>query len=455
MSDSLRRRWRACSFFLLAGIFAVLTLPAFGQNSFPDKAAKAPFSQLKVKPASLSFAKINFQKGPASSTKSLLVTNGGSAALAVTVGSPATAAFSVIAGAGPATLDAGQTEPVTVEFAPAAAGSFGDAIAVSSDATKGKTEISVRLKGSAAGVNTSLPTVTLNAPAAGATHLSGHAYNVDPATTKAVIYVFTNQWYVQPFVDAPFTNISANGSWTSFTHSWDSIAILLVDPANYTPVATETTDPTLDPGVIASTEYPALNFSGRTWGIKVTGNSQFGPGPNYWSNNSSVVKTAPDGLHLKISRIDNLWRCGEVYLLQSLGYGTYTVQVSSRLDQLDQNTVAAPLFIYAAAAADQELDNEYSGAGGLIPNPYNAQFVVQPFTVPGNIVQYVQPSSAQFTSQMEWRADHVTFTSWNGWASVPASGDIINQWTYTGSDIPPPGQERVHINLWLFMATHR
>lgn len=181
----------------------------------------------------------------------------------------------------------------------------------------------------------------------------------------------------------------------------------------------------------------------------MTGNSQFGPGPNYWSNNSSVVKTAPDGLHLKISRIDNLWRCGEVYLLQSLGYGTYTVQVSSRLDQLDQNTVAAPLFIYAAAAADQELDNEYSGAGGLIPNPYNAQFVVQPFTVAGNIVQYVQPSSAQFTSQMEWRADHVTFSTWNGWASVPASGDIINQWTYTGGNIPPLGQERVHINLWL------
>jgi hypothetical protein len=26
---------------------------------------------------------------------------------------------------------------------------------------------------------------------------------------------------------------------------------------------------------------------------------------------------------------------------------------------------------------------------------------------------------------------------------------MIDQWTYTGSYIPPPGQERVHINLWL------
>jgi len=26
---------------------------------------------------------------------------------------------------------------------------------------------------------------------------------------------------------------------------------------------------------------------------------------------------------------------------------------------------------------------------------------------------------------------------------------MIYQWTYTGSYIPPVGQERVHINLWL------
>jgi hypothetical protein len=53
------------------------------------------------------------------------------------------------------------------------------------------------------------------------------------------------------------------------------------------------------------------------------------------------------------------------------------VQVVSHLDQLDRNTVAAPLFIYAAPG--QELDNEYSGTGGLVPDPYDAQFVVQPY----------------------------------------------------------------------------
>jgi hypothetical protein len=50
---------------------------------------------------------------------------------------------------------------------------------------------------------------------------------------------------------------------------------------------------------------------------------------------------------------------------------------------------------------------------------------------------------------MEWRADHVTFTAWNGWSNTPAPSDIIYQWTYTGGNIPPVGQQRVHINLWL------
>jgi hypothetical protein len=231
-----------------------------------------------------------------------------------------------------------------------------------------------------------------------------------------------------------------------------------VDPANYLPAATQITNPALDPGVLAYTVYPSgpvsVNFSGYTWGIKVTGSSpgdQFDPGPNFWSNDSSVVNVGPDGLHLKITQIDGLWQCGEVFLTKSLGYGTYTVRVSSYLDHLDQNTVAVPLFLYAASG--QELDNEYSGLGGLVPYPNNAQFVAQPYTVPGNIFRYSQPWTVQFTSQMEWSTDRVTFSTWNGWSSAPAAGYLISQWTYQGSDIPPAGQERVHINLWLLKGT--
>ncbi len=202
-----------------------------------------------------------------------------------------------------------------------------------------------------------LPLVTLNPPTPGATQLFGQAYNVDTSKIKVVIYALTNEFYVQPFANAPFTNIAPNGSWTSFTNPWSGLVVLLVDPANYTPGATEITNPALDPGVLAWTNYPSgpvsVDFSGRTWGIKVTGNmqgDQFDPGPNFWSSDPSVVNVASDGLHLNIKQINGVWQCGEVYLLGSLGYGTYTAQVGSPLDHLDRNAVAAPLFIYAVLA---------------------------------------------------------------------------------------------------------
>ena len=103
----------------------------------------------------------------------------------------------------------------------------------------------------------------------------------------------------------------------------------------------------------------------------------------------------------------------------------------------------------ASFSRNQELDAEYSGTGGLVPRPNSAQFVAQPYTVPGNIVRYVQPATSQFTVQMDWRADHVTFKAWNSWSAVSTASSIIYQWVYTGSDIPKPGSERVHINLWL------
>ncbi len=229
--------------------------------------------------------------------------------------------------------------------------------------------------------------------------------------------------------------------------------LLAVNPANYAPQAIEITNPVLDQGVLAWAMYPegqaSVNFGNYAWGVKMTGNvqsDQFDPGPNYWSDNQSVVGVQSDGLHLKITNIGGNWQSAEVYLTKSLGYGTYTVKIASRLDNLDPSTVAAPLFIYAGP--NQEFDNEYSGLGGLIPGPNNAQVVVQPYYVTGNIVRYVQPSTAQFTSQIEWRSDHVTFRTWDGWNAQPSS--YIVNWTYAGGYNFQPGSERVHINLWLY-----
>ena len=306
------------------------------------------------------------------------------------------------------------------------------------------------------------PTITLDTPASGTTALSGFAYDIDPAKYKVVVYGLTDRWHIQPDLSAPFNGIDPDGYWTGSANRWERLVVLAVDPALYKPVPSRVSNPVLDPGVLAWAQYPEeptrVSFSGRDWGLRVTGNvpgDASGPGPNYWSDDPSVVNVGRDGLHLKIARIDDHWQSGEVYLPESLGYGTYTVRLSSPLDNLDDRTVAFPLWIGTAPleeASRTGLGNEYRGADSGSKTS-NARTVLQTDAASGDSRPYVQPATDHFTSQIEWQADHVTFRIWDGWSNNPAPADMIQERTYSGKDIAPLGlhlgQERVHINLWL------
>ena len=87
----------------------------------------------------------------------------------------------------------------------------------------------------------------------------------------------------------------------------------------------------------------------------------------------------------------------------------------------------------------------------MLANPNNAQYVVQPFSKDGNITTFLMPPVPSSTHQFVWREDSIVFTSWRGLEEHADS--VIQTWTYTGSDIPPPGGERMHFNLWLFEGT--
>lgn len=286
-----------------------------------------------------------------------------------------------------------------------------------------------------------------------ANRIRGEARNIDAQRIRVVLWALTNQWYVQPYIDSPYTTICGDGSWSNYTHPWYRIVALLVDET-YVPGATRTYHPKNDPGVLAWAEYPSLRndlplqFSGRTWDIKLA-ESPFGPGPNYFSDHPDNVFVDQTGrLHLKIVYRDGKWYCSEVLLPQSLGNGVYTVQIDSRLDGYDQNIVVAPEFTFESET--RELDFE-AGGDVLIPGANNGQFVVQPYTRTGNLVRFIMPPDAQTSCRIEWRADHVRFTVWKGHSAFPpAAEDVIYDWSYTGPDIPPPGGERLHANIWLF-----
>jgi hypothetical protein len=279
--------------------------------------------------------------------------------------------------------------------------------------------------------------------------IRGIANNIDASIVRVVLWAKTDVWYVQPLIDSPYTVICGDGSWENWTHPWNRMIALLVD-TTYVPGSVRSDHPSTDPGVIAWDEYPsphpdrAIDFSGHTWKVKSAELAD--PGPNYFSDSVSNVWVDADGLHLKIEQRDGKWYCAEVFLDQSLGYGEYTFQLGSRVDSLDYNTVFAG-FVYEAEA--REFDIEFSSA---LAEPSNAQFVVQPYYIPGNINKFPMPKVMFSTHQFIWLADHIEFTSWKGLDEDPDPDSLIQSWTYAGPDIPPPGEERMRFNLWLFQG---
>jgi hypothetical protein len=150
-------------------------------------------------------------------------------------------------------------------------------------------------------------------------------------------------------------------------------------------------------------------------------------------------------LHLRISQQSEKWTCAEVIAPASLGYGTYSFVVNSSLAGFDPNVVLG-LFTWSdqEAYAHREIDIEVAQWANAA-DPTNAQFVVQPYALTGHIVRFTEPGSVQTRQSFTWRAGVITWV-----ATRLDTGATIASYSYAGSDVPIPGDERVHLNLWLF-----
>jgi hypothetical protein len=66
-------------------------------------------------------------------------------------------------------------------------------------------------------------------------------------------------------------------------------------------------------------------MSGKTFtwkGIKWIADTRKGaPGPNTF--NAANVFVKPDGVHMKIEKVNGIWRCATMKTATKLGYGTY------------------------------------------------------------------------------------------------------------------------------------
>lgn len=209
-----------------------------------------------------------------------------------------------------------------------------------------------------------------------------------------------------------------------------------------------------------------LPFAGRTWTIKQS-NSPVGPGPNRFSASSNNVWSDAAGLHLTIRKSGSIWYSTEVILNDSLGYGTYMFQTTSRQDILDANATFGA-FTWDSAGGDtipdnpnREIDFE-DGRWGNAADPTSSQVVVQPYYLNGNLKRVTLPDlseDAALTRFFTWSPGKVEFYSLRGHHSptnFPAES-VIHHYVYiangTSRRVPTPGAENFRFNLWLFQST--
>lgn len=295
--------------------------------------------------------------------------------------------------------------------------------------------------------------------------LHGMATGVQSSDYRVAVYIYVGGWWTKPSFSSPLTTIQGDGSWTcDITTGGDDqnatrIAAYLV-PDGYMPAQMsggQTLPYGLEQNSAARThverEQPGrtLQFSGLTWKVKAH-ESPTGPGPNYFSDSEDDVWTDGGGrLHMRIAQRDGKWYCTEVYTTETLGYGTYTFTLASRVDQLDRNIVLG-LFTWddeAPAYNYREIDIEFSRWG--IEANENAQYVVQPYDTAGNMERFNAALAGDASTHIvNWGADSVHFSSFQGSASPPNPPDEIWAWAYAGDDAPPAGMESARINLWLY-----
>ena len=222
-------------------------------------------------------------------------------------------------------------------------------------------------------------------------------------------------------------------------------------PVIASPTALTGVLPTASPDIAGESFDRIIRFSGQEWRVK-SSNTPVGPGPNYFSNSPESVWVDESGqLHLKLIHKDDRWYCAEVVTAEPLGYGSYQFKISKGAAGLDKNAVLG-LFTWDTTAPqfhNREIDIELSRWGeeqGL-----NTQFVVQPWDRSGNRHRFaIDPQVDSSTQLFVWSPDNVQFLSFVGSAQSPLPNDILEQWSYTGSDTPPAGgPTNARINLWL------
>ena len=295
--------------------------------------------------------------------------------------------------------------------------------------------------------------------------LEGRVSNANPAIHAVAVFIYVPcaNWWSKPRCSAALTPIQADGAWSCnvTTGGIDNLATCfaaLLVSTNYSEPCVEGCS-ALPANVIAkalasaSTSRMAvfphnIQFSGYEWHAKLSPCLAIGPGPCCYGDSTNQVWLDNSGrLHLRASYSGYRWWSAEVISMRRFGFGRYVFFLDSSIDDLDANAVWG-CFIFGDQPCNtwRELDLEFTRWGNT-NDSNNAQFVVQPWNVPGHLQRFrVSPTVTNSTHVFVWGPDRVTFQTFAGHSTNAI--DLIREWTCTNS-IPAPGDDTVRLNLYL------
>jgi hypothetical protein len=271
---------------------------------------------------------------------------------------------------------------------------------------------------------------------------------------QIVVFARSGMWWVQPLASKPFTAIQPDFSWKNSIHPGSAYAALLVEPG-YRPPSTTHVLPQTGGAVraVAIAEGPALphqpakklRFGGYEWEVRQTpgrpAESQTVYDPaNAWVDENGF-------LHLRIARSSGGWTSADLGLTRSLGYGSYYFVVRD-ISALDPSAVLS-ISTRDDSGPYREMNIQISRWGQTAGK--NAQYVVQPYFVPANMVRFLAPGGT-LTYSMSWEPGRASFRTLRG-SEAGGKGEIIAAHTFT-SGVPAPDTESVRLNFYVFYGKH-
>jgi hypothetical protein len=285
--------------------------------------------------------------------------------------------------------------------------------------------------------------------------IEGTVTNARPGQ-QIVLYAHSGVWWIQPLTNQPYTRIRPDSTWKNSTHFGTEYAALLVDPG-YRPASKLVSLPEEGEGVAAvailkgkteSTAAPTvIHFSGYDWTVRSAG-SDHGGEPNAYDP-ANAWTDEKGYLHLRMAQRNGRWTCAEVNLNRSLGYGTYKFVVQDSV-HLSPSAVLG-IFTWDDTRSEgfhNELDIELSQWENS--KGKNAQYVIQPFYVPDNLMRFTVPSGV-LTHVMQWEPGKVSFQTFSG-SSADHGAKALSEHLFT-SGVPTPDSETVHMDLYDFHHT--